>query len=84
MWQPGEIDAEAFGGDFTLLADNRTPTCRSLDRAYAGAEEEGFQFYLIDGFIVSANVQADAVETLDYGFVCSDHNPVRMQVTLLD
>ena len=78
------IDAASFGSDFTLLMDNSSPTCRSLDRTYAGAEKEGFQFYLIDGFIVSSNVSADTVETLDCHFICSDHNPVRMQVTLLE
>ena len=62
--------------------DNRVPTCRSLDRPLAGASAEGFQFYLIDGFIVSANVRADSVETLDYGFVSTDHNPVRLSFTL--
>ena len=82
MWQPGVIDAASFGSNFTLLMDNSSPTCRSLDRAYAGAEKEGFQFYLIDGFIVSANVRAESVETLDYNFTCSDHNPVRMVFTL--
>ena len=82
MWQPGEISAEAFGSDFSLLMDNTTPTCRSLDRAWAGAEADGFQFYLIDGFIVSANVTPDAVETLDFNFTCSDHNPIRMSFTL--
>lgn len=82
MWQPGVIDAASFGSDFTLLMDNSFPTCRSLDRAYAGADKEGFQFYLIDGFIVSANVRAESVETLDYNFTCTDHNPVRMNFTL--
>lgn len=82
MWQPGVIDADAFGGHFSLLMDNAVPTCRSLDRPLAGAEKDGFQFYLIDGFIVSSNIKAESVETLDYGFVCSDHNPVRMQFTL--
>ena len=82
MWQPGVIDAASFGSDFTLLMDNSFPTCRSLDRAYAGADKEGFQFYLIDGFIVSANVHAESVETLNYDFTCTDHNPVRMNFTL--
>ena len=82
MWQPGEINAEDFGDNFKLLMDNTTPTCRSLDRPLAGADSEGFQFYLIDGFIVSANVTPDAVETLDFSFTCSDHNPVRMAFTL--
>ena len=84
MWQPGVIDSEAFGNDFTLLMDNRVPTCRSLDRPLAGAEKEGFQFYLIDGFIVSANVHTESIETLNYNFICSDHNPVRMIFSLND
>lgn len=82
MWQPGEIDAQAFGDDFTLLMDNTVPSCRSLDRPYSGAEESSFQFYLIDGFIVSGNVEAESVKTQDLGFVCSDHNPVVMRFTL--
>lgn len=82
MWQPGEIAPDAFGSDFSLLMDNTAPTCRSLDRAWAGAEAEGFQFYLIDGFIVSANVTPDAIETLDFNFSSSDHNPVRLAFTL--
>ena len=82
MWQPGEISADAFGENFTLLMDNSAPTCRSLDKPLAGAGRDGFQFYLIDGFIVSANVQADAAETLDLGFTCTDHNPVRLRFTL--
>ena len=82
MWQPGVIDAEAFGDNFRLLMDNAFPTCRSLDRPLAGAEKESFQFYLIDGFIVSSNIETESVETLDYGFISSDHNPVRMKFLL--
>ena len=82
MWQPGEISAESFGSDFTLLMDNTTPTCRSLDKALAGADPDTFQFYLIDGCIVSANITPEAVETLDFGFACTDHNPVRLTFTL--
>ena len=82
MWQPGIIDADAFAGGFSLLMDPAAPTCRSLDRAYAGADPDGFQFYMIDGFIVSGNVQVDGIETLDQGFVSSDHNPVRLRFAL--
>ena len=82
MWQPSDISADTFGSDFTLLMDNTTPTCRYLNRPWAGADAEDFQFYLIDGFIISANITAEAVETLDFNFVCSDHNPVRMTFTL--
>jgi hypothetical protein len=41
------------------------------------------QYYVIDGFIVSPNVQVDSVETVDAGFEFSDHNPVMLHVTLL-
>ena len=82
MWQPGVINAESFGDGFSLLMDNTVPSCRSLDRPLAGTPREEFQFYLIDGFILSPNVEAESVETLDYGFICSDHNPVRMVFSL--
>ena len=58
-------------------------TCRSLDKAYAGADRDDFFCYMIDGFIVSPNVKVSQVETLDKQFVCSDHNPVRMTFTLM-
>ncbi len=80
-WQPQKLNAEEFAG-LTLLRDNGNPTCRSLQRPYAGAEGS-FQFYMIDGFIVSNNVQVNRVETVQENFVHSDHNPVRMNVTLL-
>ncbi|MBR4711681.1 MAG: endonuclease/exonuclease/phosphatase family protein [Clostridia bacterium] len=80
LWKPGAIDAEEFAG-MALLMDGGAPTCRSLDRAYNPADPS-FQYYLIDGFIVSSNVLAQA-ETVPLGFVHSDHNPVRLRVTLL-
>ena len=82
MWQPGIIDADTFMGGFSLLMDPAVPTCRSLDRAYAGEKPDGFQFYMIDGFIVSGNVYVDGIETLDQGFASSDHNPVRLRFAL--
>ena len=81
-WQPGEIDAAAFPEGFALLMDASVPTCRSLDRPLAGAAAEDFQFYVIDGFIVSDNVAVDSVRTLSLGFGATDHNPVLLKVTL--
>ena len=82
-WLPGVVDAEAFPGMLTLLMDPAVPTCRSLDRPLAGADPAQFQFYVIDGFIVSNNVEVESLQTLDLGFVCSDHNPVQLRVKLL-
>ncbi len=81
LWLPGVIEEEDFPG-WTFALDPETPTCRSLKEAYAGADPETFQYYLIDGFIVSENVEIEEVETVDMGFVSTDHNPVRMRVRL--
>ena len=82
LWEPGTIEVEDFGDDLNFETDNRTPSCRSLDQSYEGADWENFQYYLIDGFIVSSNLTVNSVETKDLGFKNSDHNPVVMNVTL--
>ena len=64
------------------MTDNSAPSCRSLDQPYAGADHEKFQYYLIDGFIVSGNVTVESVETQNLNFKNSDHNPILMKVTL--
>ncbi len=82
-WQAGQIDISSFPGGWQFLMDAETPSCRSLDQPYAGADKETFQYYLIDGFILSGNVRAERVETMDLGFVWSDHNPVLAEVVLI-
>ena len=83
-WIPGKIDAEVFEEDgFRVCMDTSTATCRSLDRALAGADPDDFYFYMIDGIIVSGNIQVDQVKTIDTGFRYSDHNPVKMTFALL-
>ena len=81
LWECGELDADAFGSGWQFLMDTTHPTCRSLDRAYDRSDPD-FQFYMIDGFIVSENLAVESLETLDLDFVNSDHNPVRLTVTL--
>ena len=82
MWTPGEIDTAAFGDGFNFLMDESVPSCRSLDKAYKDADKDAFQYYLIDGFIVSDNIAVESVKTQDLGFVNSDHNPVLLKCTL--
>ena len=80
--QPGHLDTAAFGPDWQCLTDSTVPTCRSLDRPYKGAGGDAFQYYVIDGFIVSSNIDVKSVTTRDLGFVCTDHNPVLMECVL--
>ena len=82
LWTPGRLDANAFGEGFSLLMPDNAPTCRSLDRPLSGAERETFQYYWIDGFILSDNVELKSLRTVEKGFVCSDHDPVLLSVRL--
>ncbi len=59
--------------------DPDVPSCRTLDQAYIPGEN--FRT-IIDGFLVSPNVQIDDVQTSDADFTYSDHNPVSLEFTL--
>ena len=83
LWTPGSIDVESFGEGWTFYMDTKVPSCRSLDQPYEGADKEKFQYYYIDGFIVSSNIQVESVDTQDLGFESSDHNPVYMKAKLI-
>jgi endonuclease/exonuclease/phosphatase family metal-dependent hydrolase len=82
IWVPGIIDVNEFENEWTLYMDDRIPTCRSLDKAYEGADKDDFLYYMIDGFIVSGNITVNSLETKDMGFLNTDHNPVVMDITL--
>ena len=81
-WQPGDLDVTQFGKGWKFLMDHETASGRSLDQPLAGADLDSFQFYLIDGFIVSSNIRVERLQTLDLGFVNSDHNPVVVEFVL--
>ena len=82
LWAPGSIDVSEFGDSFTCSTDSSAPTCRSLDKPYEGHDLESFQYYIIDGFIVSSNLQINSTKTIDLDFKNSDHNPIRLDVAL--
>ena len=81
-WQPGYLDTAEFGEGWQFVMDPSVPTCRSLDKPYAGADKDHFQYYLIDGLIASDNIEITRAETMDLGFTASDHNPVVMDFSL--
>jgi endonuclease/exonuclease/phosphatase family metal-dependent hydrolase len=81
-WAAPEIDASQFDGRWQFLMDESVPSCRSLYRTYAGADKTDFQYYLIDGFIVSDNLTVDSFAAQDLGFAVSDHNPLLLRVTM--
>ena len=81
-WAPGILETGMFGEGWQFIMNSDVPSCRSLDQAYAGSDKESFQYYAVDGFIVSANIEVRSCETKDLGFVCTDHNPVPLECVL--
>lgn len=81
-WEAPEIDVRQFSEHFSFLMDETVPSCRLLNMPYRNADRSTFQYYIIDGFIVSDNLEIETVETQDIGFVYADHNPVVLKVTV--
>ena len=81
-WKPGVINVSDFEKDMQLLMDEKTASCRSLDRPLEGADRKDFQFYIIDGFICSKNVTVESTQVQDLAFHASDHNPVVLRASL--
>lgn len=61
------------------LAEAAMPSARGLDKPWDSAKS--FKT-LIDGFIVSPNVDVHRVQVVDTDFKYSDHNPVKMTFSL--
>ena len=83
-WHPGIIELNALEEIWQCIMDTSVPSCRSLDQPYAGADHENFQYYLIDGFIVSDTLTVEDYHTADLQFVNSDHNPLVMNIRIPD
>ncbi|BBJ28202.1 endonuclease/exonuclease/phosphatase family protein [Athalassotoga saccharophila] len=59
--------------------DPNTPTNRSNERPFVKGENF---VTVIDGFLVSPNLEMISVKTIDLGFENSDHNPVHLKIKL--
>ena len=82
IWSPGVLDESLLPEGWRYVYDNETPSCRLLNQPYDPTDAEHTQHYVIDGFILSPNVELTGISTLDLGFAASDHNPVRLHVIL--
>ena len=79
-WMPGTLDPNLPNGFRVVYGEGDAPTCRLLDVPYKGNDEP--QYYIIDGFIVSDNIQVGSIEVMDRGFKYSDHQPLSLIITL--
>ncbi|MDR2478747.1 MAG: endonuclease/exonuclease/phosphatase family protein [Treponema sp.] len=78
---PGTLNPGLLDPGWRFAADTQTPTSRLLNEPYSGRPDET-QLYIIDGFIISPNVELIGTRTFDMGFKYSDHHPVKLEVSL--
>lgn len=71
-----DFPKEMLSENFSVKSAVNCPSCRNLDRPLS---EPDLFFTVIDGFIVSDNIEVTSVENYDTGFEYSDHNPVIMK-----
>lgn len=81
-WTPGTLEEDSIPEGFSYVYDAAVPTCRLLNQPYNPSDTANTQYYVIDGMVVSPNVKVESVETLDCAFTYSDHNPVKVTLTL--
>lgn len=74
---PAELIPEGFARVIDY-ASGLKPSCRNADIPYSA---ENF-VVIVDGFIVSDNIEPTFVDVVDTGFSYSDHNPVEMKFKL--
>jgi exonuclease III len=74
-YMPHPIPNDWLEKDWNWGVATNAPTYRLLNAAY---EEGVTQVGIIDGFLVSPNITIKEIETFDYKFKYTDHNPVKM------
>lgn len=82
LWTPGLLEQEMLPEAWGYAYDMSVPSCRLLNRPYNPGDEDNTQHYVIDGYILSPNVELVSVQTVDEGFANSDHNPVLLKAVL--
>lgn len=68
------LPPEIYQSKFRLVYDETVNTVRSLNSPYV--KGKNFET-VIDGFLVSPNIEIVDVKTIDCGFKFTDHNPVK-------
>ena len=64
---------------FSFAASLNAPTCRAAEMPYT----KGVNYtVVIDGFIVSDNIDVKDIHNIDLDFMWSDHNPAKMTFSL--
>ncbi len=75
---PKTIEVGTIPRDWRWVYDASVPTNRSLESSY----HEDIPTSILDFFLVSPNIEVVENETLNLQFAHSDHNPIKMRITL--
>lgn len=74
-----EMKNSDLANGFRFATAKNAPTCRSTDIEYT----KGVNYtVVVDGFIISDNVESISVQNVDLDFKYSDHNPVVLKFKL--
>ena len=79
FYKPYQIEDDFLPEGWQWGVDYHTPTYRLLNAAYIEGET---QVGIIDGFVVSPNIDIVSVKTDNLSFAASDHNPVKLEFKL--
>ncbi len=74
LYLPNLIDKDYLAEGWQFIFDDSKPTYRLLNEPYNPSTA---QVGVIDGFIMSPNLELISAETVDMKFKYSDHNPVK-------
>ncbi|MGN0771599.1 MAG: endonuclease/exonuclease/phosphatase family protein [Christensenellales bacterium] len=74
-----QLTNDDLTGGYKFAAANNVPTCRSTDMPYT---KDVNYTVVVDGFIVSDNIEVKWVKNIDTDFMYSDHNPAAMSFML--
>lgn len=76
-WMPGKLEEASLPDGFSFAVSDQYATCRLLNAPYSGNYMDS-QVYVIDGYIVSDNIDVKSVQVIDTQFEYSDHQPVKL------
>ncbi len=80
-FNPTQMSNDSLPEGWSFVTDTQKPTSRLLNEEYSGSYENT-QLYVIDGFIISPNIEKESVETIENNFSYSDHQPVKLKIKL--
>lgn len=78
---PTQISKDYLPEGWKFVTDVEKPTSRLLNEEYSGSYDNT-QLYIIDGYIISPNIESQSVETIENNFSYSDHQPVKIKIKL--